>query len=187
MPRLRFLSLPLVLLGVAAGAFSATGASFTDETTLTYELGAGSLGIERNGDGLVFDSAPLAPGGVSRASVTVTNDSPFAAELVLTHEEESSTPGDGCAVRDALQLRVVEDLDRDLDTTGDRDELTDEPLKTAPATIPLRPFAAGAARTYVFEVTFVAQGGATADSNDNCFQGSKTTERFAWQSMEAQS
>jgi hypothetical protein len=186
--KLRILLTALALIVLGTAGLRGTTAAFTASETTTIEISTASLGIDRSGDGLVFDSAPLAPGGISSTSVRVTNDSALAAELTLTREEMSSdTPPEGCAVREALELKVIEDVDGDPATIDDREKLTDELIDDAPGELALGRFAAREARTYEVTLTFVAQNGATTEDNDNCFQGSSTTERFAWQSMEAQS
>src|SRR4051812_875537 len=168
----------LIALATVAAALAAvatvrgTSAAFTDEQTAQIQLKTGSVAIERDAQGLVFTSAPLAPGDSADAAVTVTNTGTLPAKLTLTREQLESTSPGGCAVGDALRLKVAR---------GDN-VLADGPLGGA---IELGTFAAGEAGTYDVTITFAAQHGATAADNDNCFEGSLDRERFAWQAVEA--
>ena len=170
----------LALAAVAAiGSLRGTSAAFTDEQTTEIAISTGSVAIERDGKGLVFSSAPLAPGDTASASVKVTNSGPLPVDLTLTRELLDSTAPGGCAVRDALTLKIVEVA------TGDvRRTLADGPLAGVPEHIALGTFEPGEARTYEITVTFVAEHGATATDNDNCFQDSVDRDRFSWVAAE---
>ena len=161
------------------GTLRGTSAAFTAEQSTTIQISTGSLAIKRDGAGLVFSSAALAPGDTATASVKVSNGGTLPYDLTLKRELLDSTAPGGCAVRDALTLKIVE-----VGAGDARRTLTDGPLTAAPTGIALGTFAVGDARTYEFTVTFVAGHGATATDNDNCFQGSVDSERFGWDATE---
>ena len=182
------LRLTLIALAVLAAAVTVvttgvrgTSAAFTDSETIEIGVSTGSVGIDRDGDGLVFSSAPLAPGDTARATVKVSNGGSLPIDMALARENQRSDAPNGCAVRDALGLKVVE-------VAGtERRTLVDGPLKSVAGSLALGAFAPGEERTYEVAVTFAPQHGATALDNDNCFQGSVDTERFSWQAVEARS
>lgn len=169
----------VALVTVAANAVRGTSSAFTDSHTTMLSVTSGGMAIKRDGDGLVFSSAALAPGDDATASVKVRNGGTLPADLTLTRETLGSTSPGGCAVRDALTLKIVE-----VGAGDARRTLTDGPLAAAPTEIALGTFAVGDARAYEFTVTFVAGHGATATDNDNCFQGSVDSERFGWDATE---
>lgn len=173
-------------LSLVVSGFRATGAAFTDSETITVAISSGSVAIGHDGDGLEFSSAPLAPGDAAAATVRVTNSGTLAATLSLGREHLESTSPAGCAVRDALQLEIVEDVDGDPGTAGDRTRIADGALTDVAASAALGAIAPGAARTYELTLTFEAQNGASAADNDNCFEGSIDRERFTWSSVEVQ-
>ena len=168
----------LIVLAAVAAALAAvttlrgTSAAFTDEQTTQFQLKTGSVAIERDGEGLVFTSAPLAPGDSAEATVTVKNAGTLPAKLTLTREQLESTSPGGCAVRDAMRLEVAHG-----ETT-----ISDGPLA---GDVELGTLAAGESRSYDVTLTFAAQHGASATDNDNCFQGSLDRERFGWRAVEA--
>jgi hypothetical protein len=175
----------LATLTTLAAAGHGTHAAFTDTHSVDFTVGVGSVALEHVGDGLAFTSAPLVPGGEpARGTVRVRNGGTLAADVALVREAGAATSPAGCSVRDALRLRVVADGDGDPETKGDRVEVVDGPMASV-GSAPVGRLAAGAARSFDVAVWFLAQHGATADDNDNCFEGSVDTERFAFQAMEA--
>src|SRR4051812_3306643 len=104
--RLPYLLLALALAAAAASHLHGTSAAFTDSQTTSIAISTGSVGVERDGDGLTFTSAPLAPGDTSSATAEVTNSGSLAARLALTRANVTSTSPAGCAIRDALRLRI---------------------------------------------------------------------------------
>src|SRR4051794_30547021 len=164
---------------LTVAGFHGTSAAFTDSQTFHIEVSSGGLAIQRDGAGLIFSPSALAPGDPATASVKVTNDGTLPYDLALTREMLGSTAPGGCAVRDALTLKIVE-----VTAGGTRRTLADGALAGVPTRIALGTFAAGEARTYEVAVTFVAKHGATATDNDNCFQGSADRERFGWNAAE---
>lgn len=167
----------LVLVVAAAAAISTlhgTSAAFTAEQTAHLTIGTGSVALTDDGDALAFDAAALAPGDTAKATVTVKAGS-LPADVALSRQLLESTAPHGCAIRDALSLRVAE--------AGRT--LTDGPLASAAAELPLGRFAAGETRTYEIALTFAARHGATTADNDNCFQDSVDRERFTWSATEA--
>ena len=159
----------------ATSGLTATRAAFTDEQSFDWTLQTGTVALTSEGDGLVFSSAALAPGDAATGTVTVTNDGTEPLELSLARELLSSTSPGGCAVRDALRLKIAQGA-----TT-----LVDAPLATAAASLELDDLAPAASREYTFTLTFVPQHGAGDTDNDNCFQGSVDQERFTWNAVEA--
>jgi hypothetical protein len=174
----------LALLGAAAAGVGSTEASFTDAASAQWSLRSGSLAIAVADHGFVLDGAPLAPGDVAAATVAVTSTGTLGASVRLTRDELASTAPAGCALRDALTLRIVKDRDGDPATTTDRRVLFDAPLASAPERLALGVLAPGARRTYEVTFTYVAHGGATATDNDNCFEGSVARERFGFDADE---
>lgn len=167
----------LLVLGALLAATTglhATGAAFTDAADHEWSVSTGSIALTRDGDGLVFSSAPLAPGDSATGTVTVRNTGDRALTLSLAREHLESTAPAGCAVRDALRLKVVQGT-----TT-----VVDAPVTEA-ASVDLGELAPAAAREYAFTLTFAPQHGATDADNDNCFQGSVDRERFTWHAVEA--
>ncbi|HEY3020687.1 MAG TPA: hypothetical protein VGJ32_10860 [Solirubrobacteraceae bacterium] len=173
--------LALAVVAVAAPRLHGTSAAFTDSHTTSIAISTGSVAIEHDGDGLTFTSAPLAPGDKAEATVRVTSSGSLAARLALTREQLTSTAPAGCAIRDALRLRVDEEAG------GEHRTVADGPLGEVADALELGRFASGETRTYALTITFAPQHGATATDNDNCLQGSVDTERFAWQAVEARS
>jgi hypothetical protein len=175
----------LATLTALATAGDGTHAAFTDAQSVDFTVSAGSVALEHVGDGLGFTSAPLAPGGEpARGTVRVRNGGTLAADVAFLRTAGPVTSPAGCAVRDALRLRVVADADGDPDTKGDRVEIVDGPMASVTSAA-LGRLAAGGERSFDVAVWLLAQHGATADDNDNCFQGSVDTERFAFTAMEA--
>ena len=180
-----WLASAVAVLVALAGGLQGTKAAFTTSETFEWDASSGSLALTRDGDGLLFDSSPLAPGDAATGVVRLKNTGTIEAEIALTRESVSSTAPAGCEVRDALHVQVVEDRDGDPLTSDDRTDVADDALTEIGDALALSSFAAGEARTYEVTVTFTPQHGATADDNDNCFQGSVATERFGWQAVEA--
>jgi hypothetical protein len=169
----------VAVTSIAATTLHGTSAAFTDSQTIHLDVSSGGLSIERDGAGLVFSSTVLAPGDTATASVKVTNGGTLPYDLTLRRElVDAAAPG-GCAIRDALTLKIVE-----IAAGGTRRTLTDGPLTSAATEVALGAFAVGAARTYEMTVAFPAGHGATATDNDNCFQGSFDRERFSWAAEE---
>ena len=168
----------LIALAAVAAALAAvatlrgTSAAFTDEQTTEFQLKTGSVAIQRDGDGLVFSSAPLAPGDSASATVKVTNTGTLPAKLTLSREQLESTSPGGCSVSDAMRLKVA-----DGDAT-----ISDGPLA---GNVELGTLAAGESRSYDVTLIFAAQHGASATDNDNCFEGSLDRERFGWQAVQS--
>lgn len=160
----------LAAVGAAASGIGASDAAFTDGVQTELTIAAGTLGLTHDGDGLVFDSAPLAPGGSEAATVTVRSQGTVAGRLQLHRETLSDTAPGGCAIADALTVRL-----REGETI-----LFDGPLADLGTDTDLGPTAPGAARELGLRFTFPAGGGATAADNDNCFQGSVHRERLSW-------
>ena len=161
---------------VATTGLTSTYAAFTDGESYEWSIATGTIALERDGDGLVFSSAPLAPGDSATGTVTVRNVGDRAFSLSLAREGIESTAPAGCAVREALQLTIVQGA-----TT-----LVDAPLATAAASVEVGRIEPDAARTLTVTLTFAPQHGATDDDNDNCFEGSLDRERFTWHAVETQ-
>lgn len=176
--------LVLVAVVVVSVLATGTGASFTDAVTFDVDISTGSVALTADGPDLIFSSAPLAPGDVATASVRIRNDGSLPADVALHRAALASTAPAGCALRSALHLRIVEDADGDPATSADRAAVADAPLAGAAADLAIGTLAKGAARTYEVAVRYVPQGGTTAASNDNCFQGSVEQQRFSWTAVE---
>ena len=161
-----------------AAAMRGTSAAFTDEQTTHMQITTGGVGLTRDGDGILFDTTPLAPGDTADATVKVTNSGSLPATVTFSRTDLGSTSPNGCDVRDALHLQVVED-------GGAGRTLVDGAVTGASSGVDLGTFAPGEARSYAIHVTFAAQHGADATDNDNCFEGSVDRERFAWAAVEA--
>jgi hypothetical protein len=170
----------LLIVGALIAAttgLTATKAAFTDAVpAVDWTITTGSIALERDGDGLVFSSAPLAPGDSATGTVVVRNVGDNLFKLSLGREGIESTAPAGCAVRDALHLKIVDGA-----TT-----LVDAPLPTAATSVDVGDLAPAASRTLTVTLTFAPQNGATDADNDNCFQGSLDRERFTWSAVETQ-
>src|SRR3954452_4701823 len=169
----------VAVAAVAATGLHGTSAAFTDSQTIHVDVSSGGLSIQRDGDGLVFSSAALAPGDTATGSVKVTNGDTLPYDLTLRRALLEAPSPAGCEVLDALTIKIVE-----VGAGDARRTLADWPIAAAPTEIALGRFAPGDARTYEVTVTFVAEHGAAAADNDNCFQGSIDRERFGWMAAE---
>jgi predicted ribosomally synthesized peptide with SipW-like signal peptide len=178
MKPLRLLLAPAAVLLIGSG-LQGTHAAFTDSETFEFSASTGSLAIERDGDGLVFDSSPLAPGDTASGTFTIANKGTLPAELRLTTEQVTRTvAASACDVRDALQVAVA------AQAGGQRRPLGEAAV--AARELPgLGTLPAGETRTYAVTITYAPQGGATSADNDNCFQGAATVERFTVDAVEA--
>jgi predicted ribosomally synthesized peptide with SipW-like signal peptide len=182
-------ALVLGALAVAGVAASGTIAAFTSSVvTSDTQIAVGTLALTAVGNDLTFDSTPLAPGDAAQAAVRLRNSGNLPSEVALHRVTEASTSPGGCAIKDALRLKIVEDLDGDAATTADRRTVVDAALSAAPADIAIGDFAADERRTFEFTLRYVPRGGASAGTapgaNDNCFQSSATRQRFSWSGME---
>jgi hypothetical protein len=191
--RVRRLRLPLrVRAALAVGALAAaavgvgaSGAAFTDTWSTDWQITTGSVALAVDGDGLVFDSAPMAPGASATATATLHVRGSLPATVTLTRTELLSTAPGGCALRDALRISILKDRDGDPATHGDRGTILDAALADVPARLDLGTLQPGDVRSYTVTLTFAARHGATATDNDNCFQGAVAHERFDWDAAQA--
>jgi hypothetical protein len=178
------LSSPRHLLGallvalLAVGAVVGSGASFTSKSANpSNTFSAGSLAQSNSKEGAaVLTKTTMLPGETINGTVTITNTGDVPGTFTLSRSSLSETAGpNGGKLSSVLELKV-EDVTKEgspvavysgkVDTMG---------VQT------LGSFAAGAARTYKFTITF-PNGGTPASptTGDNAYKGSSMSVGYQW-------
>ncbi len=172
------LILPIVLVTIAAAAVMASGATFTaSSANPNNTFTAGNLSHSNSKDGsAILTASKMKPGDTATGSVTITNDGDLAGTFTLSTSSlaETAVGTGGGHLADVLQLEIYEG------TT----EIYNGSIKSV-GTIALGTWAAEAAHTYDFTVTF--PDGGTPGSNstgDNIYKKAGMSIQFDWLSVQ---
>ena len=176
-PQLLLPALPAVAVAVAITVGS--GASFSSSTANPANtFTAGTLTHSNSKQGAAILTAQnMIPGDIKTGTVTITNTGDVAGTFTLSQSNITRTPGpNGGDLAARLDLKI-EDTTGSPQTvyTGKLDALTPQNLGQ---------FAAGAARTYTFTVTFPDGGTpASATTGDNAYKQSAASVQFDWNAV----
>jgi spore coat-associated protein N len=168
--------LPIVVLLILASAVLSSGAVFTSSSANPANIfSAGNLRHTNSKDGAaVLTASKMKPGDTTQGTVTITNDGDVAGTFSLSTSNLSDTAGaNGGKLSDVLKVKIV---DQTSNTT-----IYDGAIKSLPSGTAAGAFAAGAAHTYQFTVTF-PEGGTpgSATTGDNAYKTSSMSIQFDW-------
>jgi spore coat-associated protein N len=172
------LILPIVVVMIAAAAVMASGATFTaSSANPNNTFTAGNLSHSNSKAGsAILTASKMKPGDSVTGSVTITNDGDLPGTFTLSTSSlaETAVGTGGGHLADVLQLKIMDG------TT----QIYNESIKSV-GTITLGTWAAGAAHTYDFTVTF--PDGGTPGSNstgDNIYKKAGMSIQFDWLSVQ---
>lgn len=178
-PKLMLGSLGVVLVaGVIAVGSGATFTSNSANAANTFS--AGILSQSNNVSGAILTAANMKPTTTVNGQVTITNTGNIPGTFTLTKKNLVDTAGSNGGVLSSILDLKVEDVT----------------VPASPVTIysgklgamgaqALGTFAAGAAKTYKFTVTF-PDGGTPPSSTtgDNAYKGSSLTVDYSWDAVQ---
>jgi len=176
-PKLLLASLVAMLAAVALAVGS--GASFTSHSANPANtFSSGSLAQTNSSSGAVLTASKLKPGDSSTGTVTITNSGDIAGTFSLTKSNLADTAGpNGGNLSGKLSVLI-----QDVTNAGSPTTVYSGTIGSMPAQS-LGTFAAGAARTYKFTVTFPDGGTpASTTTGDNAYRGSSLTVDYEWDS-----
>jgi hypothetical protein len=179
-------SSPKLLLGAliavlaAAAVAVGSGANFTSHSANPANtFSAGNLAQTNSQSGAVLSADKIKPGDSQNGTVTITNSGDIAGSFSLTKSNVVDTAGpNGGTLSSKLDLLV-----QDVTVAGSPTTLYSGKLGAMGAQS-LGSFAAGAARTYKFTVSF-ADGGTppSATTGDNAYKSSAVSVDLNWDSV----
>ena len=177
-PKLLLVSLAAVL--AAVGLAVGSGASFTSHSANPANtFSAGNLAQTNSSNGAVLTASKIKPGdAASTGTVTITNSGDVPGTFTLTKANVADTAGpNGGLLSGKLSVLI-----QDVTVAGSPTTVYTGTIGSMPSQS-LGTFAAGAARTYKFSVTF-PDGGTPASSTtgDNAYKGSSLSVDYAWDS-----
>jgi spore coat-associated protein N len=178
------LSSPRHLLGallvalLAFGAVVGSGASFTSKSANpSNTFSAGNLAQSNSKEGAaVLTATKMLPGTSTNGTVTITNSGDVAGTFTLSKTSLTDTPGaNGGQLSGVLDLKV-----EDVTNAGSPVSVYSGKVGAMDAQS-LGSFAAGAARTYKFTITF-PDGGVPSSptTGDNAYKGSSMSVGYQW-------
>jgi hypothetical protein len=172
----------LATLLAAVGVVIGSGANFTSSSANpSNTFSAGTLTQSNSKTGAaILTAANMAPGESKNGTVTITNTGNVPGTFSLSKSALTNSPtGSGGELLSSKLDLVVEDVTGGGSVevySGKLGAMNTRALDSDYVTTGIQPFAANAARTYKFTVSF-PDGGAAAD---NPYQGSGTSVQFDW-------